>query len=219
MEYINKNLGEWMDHIAQVYPDQPAVIFSDIIQDEKIEYRRTYSEFNAECDRIAKAFIALGIKHGDHIAIWATNYPHWLLTLFAAAKIGAVLVTVNTAYKIHDAEYLLRQSDTKMLVMCDGCKDVNYIDIINRLCPEIKTANRFDISARALPCLRTVITIDKNTYDGMFNWKELEAFAVTVSDEIYDAAREGISCHDIVSMLYTSGTTGFPKGVMLPIII
>jgi acyl-CoA synthetase (AMP-forming)/AMP-acid ligase II len=135
MEFINITLGEWMDKIAAEYPDQPAVIYTD-----KFDYRRTYREFNEEIHMTAKAFMALGVKRGDHVAIWATNYPQWMLTLYACAKIGAVLVTVNTAYKINEAEYLLKQSDTKMLVMCDSFKDVSYVEIINRLCPEIESS-------------------------------------------------------------------------------
>ena len=210
MEFINKTLGEWMDHIAESYPDHPAVVFDDVF-----EYRRTYKEFNEECERYAKAFMALGIGKGDHVAIWATNYPQWLLTLFASAKIGAVLVTVNTSYKIYEAEYLLRQSDSKLLVMCDGYKDVSYVDIINELCPEIAVNGRENLESKRLPYLKTVVTIDENTYPGMYNWKELYDMADTVSDDEINAIKATLNCHEVVNMQYTSGTTGFPKGVML----
>lgn len=210
MEFINMTLGKWMDHMAEVHPDQPAVIYSD-----KFEYRRTYKEFNEECNTIAKAFLALGIRQGDHVAIWATNYPQWLMTLFSAAKIGAVLVTVNTAYKIYEAEYLMKQSDTKMLVLCDGIKDVNYVDIMYRLCPEIKEHGRDNLVCAKLPWLRTLISIDNSNHEGIFNWDELYGLASKVSDAALEAAGEGFDCNDVVNMQYTSGTTGFPKGVML----
>ena len=211
MEFINKTLGEWMDHIAETYPDHPAVAFDDMF-----EYRRTYKEFNEECERYAKAFMALGIGKGDHVAIWATNYPQWLITLFASAKIGAILVTVNTSYKIYEAEYLLRQSDSKLLVMCDGYKDVSYVEIINELCPEVaENTDRGHLDSKRLPFLKTIVTIDEKTYPGMYNWNELDALAETVSDDEINAIKATLNCHEVVNMQYTSGTTGFPKGVML----
>ena len=145
MEFINMTIGDWMDKIANEYPDQEAVVYT-----HDFDYKRTYREFNDEAHTIAKAFLALGIKKGDHVAIWATNYPQWFLTLFACAKIGAVLVTVNTGYKIHEAEYLLKQSDTKMLVMCDGFKDTSYVDIMYRLCKGLESGDR-DINSKNLP--------------------------------------------------------------------
>ena len=210
MEFINQTIGDWMEHIAMQYPNQPAVIYTD-----KFDYTRTYKEFNDECNRVAKAFLALGIKRGDHIAVWATNYPQWLLTIFASAKIGAVLVTVNTSYKIHEVEYLLSHSDSKVLVMCDGYKDVNYVDILYRLCPELKQCEPGRLKSARLPFLKTLITIDEATYKGMYNWKELYPLADTVSDSEFTTAKEGLSPHDVVNIQYTSGTTGFPKGVML----
>ncbi|MBO4213212.1 MAG: AMP-binding protein, partial [Clostridia bacterium] len=210
MEFINKTIGEWMDKMASEHPDQPAVIYT-----HDFEYKRTYKEFNDEAHKIARAFLALGIKKDDHVAIWATNYPQWFLTLFACAKIGAVLVTVNTGYKIHEAEYLLKQSDTKMLVMCDSFKDTSYVDIMNRLCPEMlkEGADRANIQSKRLPILKKIVTIDEETHPGMYNWKEL--YDMDVPDEVYAEARKGLSPHDVVNMQYTSGTTGFPKGVML----
>ena len=105
-----------------------------------MDYTRTYSEFRDDVDTFARSLIALGVKPGDHVAIWATNVPQWFITFWATTKIGAVLVTVNTAYKIYEAEYLLRQSDTHTLVMIDGYKDSDYVAIIKELCPELETA-------------------------------------------------------------------------------
>ena len=109
-------IGDLLDKMADDYPNQDAVLYTDR------PFRKTYSEFRDLCNTVAKGFLAMGIKKGDHVAIWATNYPEWLLTMFATAKIGAVMVTVNTNYKIFELEYLLKQSDSTTLVMIDGFK-------------------------------------------------------------------------------------------------
>ncbi len=209
--FIERTLGEQIEYIAENYPDQMAVKYA-----AKFDYQRTYKEFNEECDRIARAFMALGVKKGDKVAIWATNYPHWLMTLFGAAKIGAILVTVNTNYKVYEAEYLLKQSDTKVLVMCDGFKDSNYVEIMYQLIPELKDMKAgAEINSQRIPFLKHVITIDENAHNGMWHWDTFAALYESVSEEALKEAKASLDIHDVINMQYTSGTTGFPKGVML----
>lgn len=206
---IDLTFPQVLDRMVDEFPDQYA--FRYTTQD----YTRTYSEFRDDVDTFARSLIALGVKPGDHVAIWATNVPQWFITFWATVKIGAVLVTVNTAYKIHEAEYLLRQSDTHTLVMIDGYKDSDYVSIIKELCPELETAEAGKpLYIKRLPFLRNIITIDSRQ-KGCLTWDEAVALAErTPVEEVY---RRAFSIHkdDVCNMQYTSGTTGFPKGVML----
>ena len=206
---IDLTFPQVLDRMVDEFPDQYA--FRYTTQD----YTRTYSEFRDDVDTFARSLIALGVKPGDHVAIWATNVPQWFITFWATVKIGAVLVTVNTAYKIHEAEYLLRQSDTHTLVMIDGYKDSDYVSIIKELCPELETAEAGKpLYIKRLPFLRNIITVDSRQ-KGCLTWDEAVALAErTPVEEVY---RRAFSIHkdDVCNMQYTSGTTGFPKGVML----
>lgn len=208
-ELMKITIGDLLDQMADRYPDHDAVLYTDR------PFRKTYSEFRDLCNTVAKGFLAMGIKKGDHVAIWATNYPEWLLTMFATAKIGAVLVTVNTNYKIFEAEYLLRQSDTSTLVLIEGFKDCNYVSTINELCPEIKNSDPGKLDSHTFPYLKNVIYIGDEKKPGMFNWKDLYELSQKVSDEELMAVQKSLDIHDVINMQYTSGTTGFPKGVML----
>ncbi len=207
-DLINITFGELLEMVAEKFPDQYAFKYTTR------DYTRTYKEFLEEVDTIAKGFLAMGVKKGDHIAIWATNYPQWFLTFWAATRIGAVLVTVNTSYKIHEVEYLLRQSDTHTLVMIDGYKDSDYVSIIKELCPELASAQKGNLISQKLPRLKNVITIDSKQ-EGCYHWDELFDLSSNVSDEILHNIIKTIDCHEVCNMQYTSGTTGFPKGVML----
>jgi len=208
-ELLEITIGDLLDQMATDYPDHDAVLYTDR------PFRKTYSEFRDLTNVVAKGMMAMGVKKGDHVSIWATNYPEWILTMFATAKIGAVMVTVNTNYKIFEAEYLLKQSDTSTLVLIDGFKDCNYIDILNELCPEIKDSEPGKINSHKLPYLKNVIFVGDKNHPGMFNWEELYSMASKISDEELKERQSSLDIHDVINMQYTSGTTGFPKGVML----
>ena len=208
-EFITQTLGGVMNGLAQKYPDKEAIKYTDR------DYCRTWSQFNDEIETIARAFMALGVKKGEHIAIWATNVPEWLMTFFAAAKMGGVLVTVNTNYKVFELEYLLKQSDTKLLVMIGGTKNNDYIESIKQLCPNLADSKPGEIDSPKLPFLKTIVFAGENCPEGMIPWQELYNIAEQVPYEQFKALSDSLDCHEVVNMQYTSGTTGFPKGVML----
>ena len=208
-ELVNLTFYQVLQRVAEEFPDQYAFKYTTL------DYTRTYSEFKRDVDRFARALVSMGVKPGSKVAIWATNVPAWYITFWATVKIGAVLVTVNTAYKIHEAEYLLRQSDTHTLVIIDSCLDSNYKAIINELCPELaQTKAGESLHCKRLPFLRNVITVGFSQ-PGSLTFDEAMARYPLVSEEQVASMAAAVRPDDVCNMQYTSGTTGFPKGVML----
>ena len=208
-ELIDLTFSQVLDRMVEEFPDQYCFKYTTL------DYTRTYEEFRDDVDAFARALVSMGVRAGSKVAIWATNVPAWYITFWATVKIGAVLVTVNTAYKIHEAEYLLRQSDTHTLVMIESALDSNYRAIINELCPEIAGHDKeTPLHCERLPFLRNVITVDF-AMPGCLTFDEAMARADLTPQETILSMAAKVRPDDVCNMQYTSGTTGFPKGVML----
>ena len=206
---IDKTFSQVLDTMVEKFPDQTAIKFTTL------DYTRTYSQFRDDVDEFARSLVSLGVRAGSKVTIWATNVPQWFLTFWATTKIGAILVTMNTAYKIHEAEYLLRQSDTHTLVMIEGYRDSNYREIMNELCPEMAGNKPGEpLHCKRLPFLRNVITVGFRM-NGALTWEEAHEYAARTPVEEVRRMASAVDVNDVCNMQYTSGTTGFPKGVML----
>ncbi|XKE51557.1 AMP-binding protein [Sutcliffiella horikoshii] len=208
-ELVHKTIGNLLDETVSRYPDKEAVVYVET------GLRYSYKEFQQICNQVAKGLMNLGIKKGDHMAVWATNKPEWLITQYASAKIGAVLVTVNTSYQSKELEYLLRQSESTTLLLLDNFKGVSYLDMLQELCPELENCAPGELASNRLPKLKNIIFMGSERHPGMFTWDDLLNKASTITDEELMTLQNSTSYEDVINMQYTSGTTGFPKGVML----
>ncbi|WP_059102834.1 AMP-binding protein [Shouchella shacheensis] len=206
---LEVTVGELLTQRANDVSHVDAVVYPDR------GLRLSYKAFDQQCKTLAKAFIRLGIRHGEHVAIWATNKPEWITTQFATAKAGAVLVTVSTNYQASELEYLLKQSDSTTLLLMDTYKGTSYIDTLYSIVPELKDAEPGALQSEKLPYLKNIIYLGEEKHPGMWNWKDLVALGEETSDDILEKREKLLSPTDVINMQYTSGTTGFPKGVML----
>lgn len=202
-------LGQILDHTVARFPDNDAIVYVDR------DFRLTYGQFSLLVDEMARGLMALGIQKGEKVAIWATNIPYWVTLQFATAKIGAVLLTVNTNYKRAELEYLLIQSETENFFLIDGFQDTDYVNTIYDLVPELKTQQRGNLSSKTFPHLKRVGFLGQEKHRGMYSIPEIKSLGVMTSNDEYLERQNQLSPHDVINMQYTSGTTGFPKGVML----
>ncbi|GAB6177320.1 AMP-binding protein [Desulfobaculum senezii] len=202
-------LGQLLDETIAKYPDNEAVVYVDR------DFRLTWRQFGQLVDDLAKGLMALGIERGEKVAIWSTNVPYWVAMQFATAKIGAILLTVNTSYKVSELEYLLQQSEAENIFVMDGYYDTDYVLTMYDLIPELREQERGRLNSPKFPALKRVGYLGPQKHRGMYSVPEIVGVGKTVTDEDYRARQDTLDPEDVVNMQYTSGTTGFPKGVML----
>jgi len=199
--YFEQKVAERGDADFIVYPDR--------------DLRWSWNQFNERVDNLAKGLLAIGMEPGDHLGIWARNVPDWLTFMFATAKIGVVLVTVNPVYKSHELAYVIKQSDMKALVIIDAFRDVDYVEIVRELVPESMTQQRGHLNSTEFPRLKNLIYMGPEKHRGFYNVPELLILGEHGDDNDLRLAAAQFGNNDTINMQYTSGTTGFPKGVML----
>ncbi|WLR57655.1 AMP-binding protein [Mesobacillus subterraneus] len=202
-------VGELLEVQAKKYPDHEAVVYADR------NLRMNYKEFNMLCRKAARGLMKLGVKKGEHIAAWSSNTPEWVVSQFATGKMGAVLVTVNTNYRTAELEYLLKQSDSTTIILMEQFKDASYIDMVYEIVPELKTSEPGKLESSNLPYLKNVIVMGEKRFPGTYSWQDILDMADGVTEEDLDKQMAALKQGEVINMQYTSGTTGFPKGVML----
>ena len=209
MQLLDYTLGNILEKWAFETPDKDFIVYPDR------NLRFSYKQFNERVDRLAKGLLFIGIKPGDKVGVWAKNVPDWTTLMFATAKIGAILVTVNTNYKLAELEYILKNADINSFFIVDGYRDSNYVKMISELVPELKTQPRGKLKSEEFPQLKNVGFIGQQKHRGIFSTDELMLLGSHIDDLELESVKVAVNCHDVVNMQFTSGTTGFPKGVML----
>ena len=209
-EFVHQTIGQLIEETASRYPDRPALIYP------ALGIRQSYREFYARCRDLAKGLIALGIKRGDHVAVWTTNCPEWLYLQFSLGMVGGVFVTINTNYQAHELEYILRQSDTTTLFLMESYRDISFYETVRTVIPELDGQEPGLLDLEKLPFLKNVVYIGKrDKIPGMFLFEDIISLGRNIADQVLAERLSSLSDQDVINIQYTSGTTGFPKGVML----
>ncbi len=213
---LGETIPEHFANITNQYPDHEALV--SIPQDK----RYTYSQLANAIDKIAKGLIGIGFKKGDRIGIWSTNNAEWVLIQMATARIGAILVNINPANRTKELEYVLQRSEVQGLFLIPNFRSSDYISMIEELIPDLKTNDPYNWKSDKIPSMKTIVVYDpespdktKSSLKGVIKWQDMIGKGIKVSKEKLDTITYSLDRDDPINIQYTSGTTGFPKAVIL----
>ncbi|HEX2729722.1 MAG TPA: AMP-binding protein, partial [Rubrobacteraceae bacterium] len=204
-------VGGLLDLVTERRPEDDALVYPDR------GLRQTYREFNAAVEDCARSLMALGLKKGDHVAVWGQNVPEWVTLQFATGKVGAVLVTINPAYRANELKYVLEQSDSAALFLTSGVRGADFLEILQDAVPELAQSKTDELSLTELPFLKHAVLMGSEPPRELpvMSFEEFLARGGEVSEEELRERQASLEAEDVINMQYTSGTTGFPKGVQL----